>query len=56
MKEGGAGSRFRSSTSHGADGFPRTAGAFGLSCRVDVEHDPRHLGPIGSIAFCVEEA
>jgi hypothetical protein len=36
--------------------FPRTAGAFGLSCRVDVEHDPRHLGPIGSIAFCVEEA
>ena len=35
--------------------FPSAAGAFGLTRRVDVEHDASHLRPVGIVGFGIEE-
>jgi hypothetical protein len=35
---------------------PRSAGALGLAARIEVQHDPRNLFPIGALGFGVEQA
>lgn len=37
-------------------GVPRAARAIRLSLRIDMQHDPRNLGPVGAVGFGVEQA
>lgn len=36
--------------------LPGAPGALGLVIRIEVEHDPRDLGPVGAVLFGVEQA